>query len=92
MSYGLMTEAEARVKMHEPEPTGSAYPRTMQCPCGYTEVCQPEWRPYLKSSGWVPAWCYSLKCPDHGWASKVYGAGKRPAFKVTPRPEEDDIL
>jgi hypothetical protein len=76
-----MTEREARSKGHEPVPEDPPDPAWTSCPCGYSEMVTPIWRPYLGRKGWVLAWYFGVKCPHHGWASRLLAIkGTRPSF------------
>ena len=84
-----MTESEAQIKGHEPVPEQRPPRARATCPCGYGEMVDPVWSPYLGASGWKLAWYYGVKCPQHGWASRLRVIRKRPAFNFVESPEED---
>ena len=78
-----MTEEEARTAGHEPiPPDRKPDPAVATCPCGYSEIVLPRWAPYLIWSGWVPAWYFGVKCPQHGWASRLLAIESRASFRA----------
>jgi hypothetical protein len=83
-----MTEEDARTAGGEPVPGQRPDPQVATCPCGYSEVVVPRWMPYQDWAGWNPAWYYGVKCPVHGWSSRLLAIHGRRTF----RAKADDIL
>jgi hypothetical protein len=76
------TEREVRILMHEPAPEQRPPASRATCPCGYSEVVEPVWAPYLNSHGWKLTWYFGVKCPKHGWASRLKAVPGRPGYEV----------